>query len=208
MSDIRSVLGGCSRFSRCCYLISDSFGYEQSDCRVREFVSLENEKNSNYASHFSGLQGRMVPYGPIYRVDVKCSDGRGGGTFLVAVERANAFLVLASWLNVGDYVTGPMPRLTISVNAKREPALTRGAWIKLVGLYLNQTEVDKLDGGSHVARFYDVVPGRYIMFLFAADGLVCTKQVDLVKAPTDLNLLVSGQSCDVEGESSERIQQH
>jgi hypothetical protein len=195
------------KFSAVTITILDSFGHPQSGCRILEFAFLGDEKNNDYASHFDGLEGRMIPYGSSYRVNVKCSDERSGGTFLVAVERPNAFLVLASWLNIGDYVTGPIPRLTVSLKSKRETELASGAWIKLVGLYLDRTEVDRIDVGSHTARFYEVVPGKYFMLLFVADRLVCTKRFDLVKAPADLELSVSGQSCNVEKESSVQVPQ-
>lgn len=185
--------------------VLDSFGKPQSDCHLREFVLLDEGRGRDYLDHFTGTVGRDIPYGLTYRAHVKCADQRAGGTFLVSVGRSDEFLVLASWLNLGDYVTGPEARLTVAVRPTQETELTNGAWIKLVGAYVDRTEVDKINSESHTARFYHVVPGKYLMMLFIGDRVICTKQIEFVAASANLELTISGQSCNMASQTGVKL---
>jgi hypothetical protein len=186
------------------FLVFDSFGRPQSDCHILEFVSLDDERNPDYVAHFSGAVGRNIPYGSTYRVHAKCADERSGGTFLVTVNKSDTLLVLASWLNLGDYVTGPSPRLTIRIRSNNETKLAEKTWIKIVGVYVDRMEVARVSP-SGTAGFFDVVPGKYLMLLFG-DGLVCTKEIEFLKAPADLELSISAESCKVQSQSAVRAE--
>ena len=124
---------------------------------------------------------------------------------MVAVERPDQFLVLASWLSIGDYVTRPDPRLMISVKTDQE--LSSGAWIKLVGIYLDKYEIDRIEPSTRTARFYDLVPGRYFILLLTKGGVACAKQVDFLKAPAKLQLSLSRNACRVETDLSANVRE-
>jgi hypothetical protein len=188
------------KFATVTFRVLDSFGNAQSDCRLLEFVLLDDDRGTNYVSHFSGAFGRNIPYGSTYRTHVKCADERTGGTFLVSVNRPEVYLVLASWPNIGDYVTGPAPRLTIALKRGGRVDLTTGAWIKLVGTFVDRSEVDKFAADSGSARFFHIVPGQYLLLLFIGDKLACTKKIDFLDPPANLELSLNGQSCVVEGQ--------
>lgn len=182
--------------------VRDSFGHQESSCNLQEFVLLDEHKNIDYKERFDGLIGRNIPYGTTYRLHVKCADDRSGGSFLVSVSRPNQFIVLSSWRNIGDYVTRPVPRLAVLISADSARQLSPQAWVKLVGVYRDRNEIDRIDPQSHTASFYDVVPGRYLILLIDGEKLACTKQIDFLESPAHLELSLSKEGCKAESFSS------
>lgn len=172
----------------------DSFGGARQGCQVVEFVTLD-DLETDYKMRFEGLRAKNIPFGADYRTHIKCDDQRGSGPFFVTVNRSDQFIVLGSWLHRGDYVTGPSPRLTVSVAGTLDAGPSPKTWVKIVGVYLDHSETGKVDPESHSAMFYDLVPGRYLVLILSGKKLSCTKQVDFFGAHTGLDISISQKSC-------------
>jgi hypothetical protein len=182
-----------------------SFGEPITGCRVEDFQPSNKGDRSNYESRFRGLTGTGIPFGQ-YRVIVKCHRWGAVNPFLVSavwVERPNEFIVIAKWLKPypGDYNTGADPRLTVEVVGATR---TEHPWIRLVGEYSDETEVDQVGAESQSARFYNLNPGRFFLLLFADDKLVCNNQVDLLGPGAKVKLSVLPSGCIVEGLTAAR----
>lgn len=196
---------GTSKLSKVMLSAVDSFGGKRDSCQVSQFKRLDFPRGGDYSHRFSGLSGTDIPYGFKYEVYIRCDDKSVSGPFFMTVSRENKFEVLASWLNVGDYVTGPDPRLTVVVHSKQGSRLEGTLWIKVVGVFVNKIEVDRIDPQLQSAKFYEIVPGRYLLLLLSGGKVMCTQQIDFLDAPARLELSLSGESCSVERMSSMRI---
>jgi hypothetical protein len=184
--------------------VFDSFGVAQSGCHVLGFVSFNGDDHSDYKTRFGGLVGQNIPFGGNYRVDIRCADERAKGSFVVAVDRQDEFIVIGTWMHLGDYETGQTPRLTVTLgNSSSESS--SGSWIKIVGVYSGRQEVARLDTQSHSVRFYAIEPGRYLMLLVSRENLLCTRQLDILGAEAKMTVSVSGPSCKTGDLSSVRM---
>ncbi len=193
------------KFATVTLSVLSSLGQSQAGCHLLEFVLLDDGANADYKSRFDGLVGKNIPFGYSYRVSVKCTDPGAGGSFWIPVLRSDQFVVLSSWPHLGDYFTGDEPRLTVSVS-RHSGAQTLGqAWVKVIGVYVDGREVDKLDSQSGATRFYHLEPGRFLVLLLTGERVLCTKQIDVLGPEARLELSLSGQGCKAEGLSSVKV---
>jgi hypothetical protein len=181
----------------------DSFGNPQEGCRVVEFSSMDDDAKVDYSKSFDGLVGEKIPYGNRYKVFVKCLGEKSRVATVVSVGRPEEFIVLSEWLHLGDYVTHE--RISISVQSKSGKQLSNDVWVKLVGIYLDNSELDRIDPQSHSAKFYDIPPGRYIVLVMDGEKLACTKQIDFLEAGARLDISLMEHGCKVEEASSVRV---
>jgi len=108
---------------------------------------------------------------------------------------------------MGDWVTGPEPRLAISVDTNSEIHLSEQAWIKVVGVYVDSAEVGKINSQTHTADLYNVIPGTYLVVLLDADKIICTKAVEFsqeFQAHARMKVSVTASGCMVDGLGSMR----
>src|SRR5579864_6191134 len=175
-----------------------SFGEPIAACHVEGFLSFNEGDRTEYGSRFHGLTGTGIPFGKTYRAILRCRGEGVFGPFWVSVQRTHAFVVLGVWSRPGhgDYYTGAEPRLTVYVVGSPVPK-NQQQWIKIVGEYSDEQEVDEVSFDSHSARFYNFFPGRFLLLLVTADKLLCDKQVDLLGPGARLQLLVSRNGCTV-----------
>jgi len=175
-----------------------SFGEPIAACHVQGFLSFNDGDKTEYRARFHGLTGTGIPFGKTYRAILKCERERVLGPFWVSVQRTHAFVVLGVWSHPGhgDYYTGAEPRLTVYV-IDSPVSKTEQQWIRIVGEYSDEQEVDEVSVDSHSARFYNFFPGRFLLLLVTADKLLCDKQVDLLGPGARLQLLVSRNGCTV-----------
>jgi hypothetical protein len=167
---------------------------------VSEFLSTADPTAIDYSDKFEGLVGRKIPVMGIYRpfrLHVHCSDG-SSGPYFVSVSQAETFALVGGWAHLGDYVTGPEARLTISLASPLSEELSHVMWVKTVGVYLDTSETERIDPQSNSAAFYTVVPGRYILFILTGNRVICMKQVMLQGPHARLKLSISEQSCKVD----------
>ena len=189
--------------------VLDSFGHPRSDCRVWHLSSEAPFAKADYSGRFSKYVGENIPYG-YYTLFLKCDDGLTMGPKYLRVGRAQEFFVVGQWRNIGDWVTGPDPRLAISVETNAGVPLTDHAWVKIVGVYIDSAEVDKLNSETHMADFYEIVPGRYLVTLLDQDRIICTLPFEYL-AQLDgharMKLTVSTGGCKADGMDSIRVLQ-
>jgi len=186
--------------------VLDSFGHPRSDCHVTQFASDEPFKKADYKNKFDKYVGENVPYAA-YTLFLRCDDGKPLGPVYVDVSRPQEFVVIGEWRNMGDWVTGPDPRLAISVETDAETHLSDQAWVKVVGVYVDSAEVDELNPQTHVASFYKIVPGRYVVLLLDGNKIICAKPIEFAgefQAHAKMKLSVAAGSCKVDGLGSIR----
>jgi len=186
--------------------VLDSFGRPRSDCHVTRFFSDSPYEKAEYKNKFDKYAGEKIPYAA-YTLFLKCDDGKPLGPVYVDVSRPQEFVVIAEWRNMGDWVTGPDPRLAISVETDAETHLSERAWVKVVGVYVDSAEVGKVNPQTRVADFYRIVPGRYLVVLLDADKIICTKAVEFLQefqAHARMKVSVSAAGCKVDGLGSIR----
>jgi hypothetical protein len=186
--------------------VLDSFGHPRSDCHVVQFSSDEPFKKAEYKNKFRKYIGENIPYA-IYTLFLRCDDGRSLGPRYITVGRSQEFFVIGQWRNIGDWVTGPDPRLAIFVETDGETHLSSRTWIKIVGVYVDSAEVDEVNSQTHVASFYDIVPGRYLVILLDGDKIICTRPVEYLRefeSHAKMKLSVSVGGCKVDGLGSIR----
>jgi hypothetical protein len=186
--------------------VLDSFGRPRSDCHVTRFFSDAPFAKADYKNKFTKYVGEKIPYG-LYTLFMRCDDGEPLGPVYVDVSRPQEFVVIGEWRNMGDWVTGPEPRLAVSVETDPETHLSDHAWVKVVGVYVSSAEVDTISPQTHVATFYRIVPGRYLVVLLDDDKIVCTKAVEFLQefqADAKMKLSVSAAGCKVDGLGSIR----
>ena len=171
-----------------------SFGQPIAGCHVAGFLSFNEGDKTEYGGSFHGLTGTGIPFGKTYRAILSCQKVGVFGPFWVSVERTHQFIVLGVWSHRGDYYTGAEPRLTIYLAGNPVPS-TGQQWIKIVGEYSDDQEVDEVSADSHSARFYNFFPGRFLLLLLTADQTLCVKQVDLLGPGAKLQLQVSSNGC-------------
>jgi hypothetical protein len=186
--------------------VLDSFGHPRSDCHVTEFASDEPFKKAEYKNKFTSYVGENVPYA-VYTLFLRCDDGKPLGPVYVDVNRPQEFVVIGRWRNMGDWVTGLDPRLAISVETDAETHLSDQAWVKIVGVYVDSAEVDRLNPRTHEASFYKIVPGRYLVLLLDGNKIICTRPIEFAgefQAHAKMKLSVAAGSCKVDGLGSVR----
>lgn len=193
-----SISGQPRRSATVTLSLFSSFGEPIAACHVEGFLSFNEGDKTEYRSRFHGLTGTGIPFGKTYRAILRCEQGGILGPFWISVQRTHAFVVLGVWSHPGhgDYYTGAEPRLTVYVAGSPVPK-TEQQWIKIVGEYSDEHEVDDVSVDSHSARFYNFFPGRFLLLLVAADKLLCDKQVDLLGPGARLQLSVSPSGCTV-----------
>lgn len=98
-------------------------------------------------------------------------------------------------MNVGDYETGPAPRLTISINTSSRVRLADNSWIKLVGMYVDSSEIDRIEARNRSASFYEIVPGRYVLLVLEGEKLACARPIEIVELPARIELSLSANEC-------------
>ena len=160
--------------------ILDSYGHQRPGCHVTKFRRKKTQGGADYQGSFSGLVGSKIPsgFGLTYDVLVYCTDGSHASNPFVAVTRSEEFIVLVGWVPDGDYVTGPDPRLKIKVDADSAANIADHAWIKAVGVYMDDSEVAQIDSQSHSAGLFSIVPGRYLILLLNGEKVICTQQIN------------------------------
>ena len=186
--------------------VLDSFGGPRSDCHVTRFSSDTPFEKAEYKNNFAKYVGQKIPYA-VYTLFLRCDDGKPIGPVYVDVSRPREFIVIGEWGNMGDWVTGPDPRLAVSVETAAGTHLSDRAWIKAVGVYVDSAEVDELNPQTHLAGFYRIVPGRYIVILLDDDKIVCTKAVEFLQEfqpHAKMKMSVSAAGCKVDGLGSTR----
>jgi hypothetical protein len=186
--------------------VLDSFGHARSDCHVTQFASEEPFKNAEYKNNFKKYSGENIPYA-VYTLFLRCDDGKPLGPIYVDLSRPQEFVVVGRWRNMGDWVTGPDPRLAVSVETDAETHLSDRAWVKVVGVYVDSAEVDEVNPQTHVAGFYKIVPGRYLVILLDSDRVICTKAVEFLQElqpHAKMKVSVSASGCKVDGLGSIR----
>ncbi len=186
--------------------VLDSFGRPRSDCHVTRFFSDAPYEKAEYKNKFAKYVGEKIPYAA-YTLFLRCDDGKPLGPVYVDVSRPQEFVVIGRWRNIGDWVTGPDPRLSVGVETDSETHLSDRAWVKVVGVYVDSAEVDEVNPHTHLAGFYRIVPGRYIVVLLDGDKIVCTKAVEFLQEfqpHAKMKMSVSAAGCKVDGLGSTR----
>lgn len=189
--------------------VLDSFGHQRPDCHVWHLSSDAPFAKADYSSRFSKYIGEKIPYG-YYTLLLKCDDRLTMGPKYLSVAHPQEFFVVAQWRNIGDWVTGLDARLAISVETNAGVTLTDRAWVKIVGVYVDSAEVAKLNSESHIAAFYEIVPGRYLVTLLDEDRIICTLPFEYLwelDAHGRMKLTVSTGGCEAEGMHSIRVLQ-
>ena len=182
--------------------VLDSFGHPRLDCHVVQFSSDAPFKKAEYKNRFSKYVGTNIPYAFAYTLLLRCDDGQTLGPKYITVGRPKEFFVIGRWQHFGDWVTGPEPRLAISVKTDAETKLSGQAWVRVVGVYVDSVEVDEVDPQTHMASFYEIVPGRYLVMILDGDKVVCTAPVEYSAEPEShakITLSVSLGGCQVGG---------
>ncbi len=186
--------------------VLDSFGHPRSDCHVTRFFSEAPHKKADYKNNFARYVGEKIPYAG-YTLFLRCDDEKPLGPIYVDVSRLQQFVVIGGWRNMGDWVTGPDPRLSVSVETDAGSRISDRAWVKVVGVYVDSAEVDEVNPQTHLAGFYKIVPGRYIVILLDDDKIVCTKTVEFLQEfqpHAKMKMSVSADGCKVDGLGSTR----
>jgi len=182
-----------TRFASVRISVFDSFGQELRDCsvlyfieglHVTEFGTVNSDERWDHAAQFSGLSGRGIPFG-IYRLTTTCGDDDFRGSEWVQVRAPEVEVMLAFWPHKGDYQTGSDPRLTVSYGGG-----TRGGalWAKAVGVFVDRAETVRLDPSTGKARFFSLLPARYLVLILEEGRLRCASQVDLLDTPAALEV--------------------
>jgi hypothetical protein len=182
--------------------VLDSFGHPRLDCHVVQFSSDAPFKKAEYKNRFSKYVGTNIPYAFVYTLLLRCHDGQTLGPKYITVGRPKEFFVIGQWQHFGDWVTGPDPRLAISVETDAETKLSGQAWVKVVGVYVDSVEVDEVDAQTHMASFYEIVPGRYLVMILDGDKIICTAPVEYSAEPEShakIKLSVSLGGCQIGG---------
>ena len=189
--------------------VLDSYGQQRFACRVVSFRQQKPEGNAEYRDSFDGLVGSKIPFafGISYSVLVDCADGSRASYPFVYVTHSEELLVLVSWTPRGDYVTGPEPRLAVSVNVDSRMRLTDQTWIKAVGVYTNDWEVAQVDPRRFQAGLFSIVPGRYLVLLLDGEKLICTQQIRFLREHAHLALSLSTEGCKAQGDSLLKVVQ-
>ncbi len=186
--------------------VLDSFGRPRSDCHVTQFSSAYPYQKAEYKNKFANYIAQEIPYA-IYTLFMRCDDGKPLGRVYVNVSRPQQLVVIGEWRNIGDWVTGPDPRLAISVETDAEVHLSEQAWVKVVGVYVDDSEVSKINPQTHTADFYNLVSGRYLVVLLDADKIICTKAVGFsqeFQSHAKMKMSVTATGCTVDGLGSIR----
>lgn len=173
----------------------DSYGAAVPGCKVQGFMSFNEGDKTDYERNFEKLVGKNIPLGKTYRVILNCDDGSRPGPFWVSVSRADQFLLLSSWKHQEDYYTGTSPRLTVSISGNSFSAKANQTWVKVVGLYTKQLEVDAVDPALRSARFYNIQPGKFLVVVLTAGAVECVEPIKILGPNAKVKLLLSDQGC-------------
>ena len=181
--------------------VLDSFGRPRSDCHVTRFFSDAPYDKAEHKNKFDKYVGQKIPFAA-YTLFLGCDDGEHLGPVYVDVSRPQEFVVVGRWRHMGDWVTGSEPRLAVSVETDAEAHLSDQAWVKVVGVYVDSAEVDKINPQTHTADFYAIFPGRYLVLLLDGDKIICTRAVEFLpefQSHTKMKVSVSSAGCKVDG---------
>jgi hypothetical protein len=186
--------------------VLDSFGRPRLDCHVTQFSSHAPYEKAEFRARFAKYVAEKIPYAT-YKLSLRCDDGTPLGPAYVVVSRPQVFVVIGEWRNMGDWVTGPAPRLSVRVDTEAGTHLSDRAWVKVVGVYVDSAEVDRINPQTNAAGFYSIVPGRYLVMVLDDDKIVCAKAVEFLEefqAHAEMKLSVSAAGCKADGLGSTR----
>jgi len=148
-----------------------------------------------------GKAFRTIPY----TVTVRCAGGYRGSKRAL-IHHPESSVVVTVTRHRGDHYTGESPRLAITFETPDVPKrkAEKQRWVTLAGLFLDYRESSQIDARDQLARFYDVIPGRYLLQVIEPQRLICTRQIDFLEAGA--SLLLSGDgSCTVRSAKSARV---
>ena len=183
----------------------DEFGRPWVGCHITEFSYSQGETHLDLRTHFDGMVGRNIPLSDdYYAVRLSCPGALSDGPFYVSVRHTHEFVVISAWNHKGDYHTGLGPRLTVHV-AQRSAERGDETWVKITGVYLDFHETDGVHRDSHEARFYQIVPGRYLVLLLTGSKVACTKGIDFLEAGAQLELAASPNGCTAKAIKSVKV---
>jgi hypothetical protein len=174
---------------------TDSFGSAAPGCKILGFKSFNEGDQREYVGHFGdSMVGKDIPFGRSYRVLLTCG-GRNLGPFWVSVSRSDQFLALSAWMHGGDYETGALPRLTVTVSPDSFKSVNGTMWIKVVALYARDQEVDLVDPSSRSARFYEIEPGSLLVLALTENRTLCVQPLKIQGPHANVTLTWSGPDC-------------
>lgn len=186
--------------------VVDSYGHTRPGCRVIQFQSSDPYDKTDYHGSFSGLSAARIPIGTAYSALLRCADGSVASYPSVSITHAKEYLVIVSWIPDEDYVTGPAPRLTVSVSSVEARKLPDDLWIKSFGVYLNDAEVAPVDIKDHKVGLFSIVPGTYLIALFEGERIACMKQINFLGPHAKLALRLSADGgCSAEVDSQAEL---
>lgn len=169
---------------------ANSYGRALESCRVRMFASLGGPERVDFASSFKGLVSTEIPYGE-YTAYLACAGDTGAGS-TVRVDRPDQLLVISSHRHIADYYPGLEPRFKITL---RNPPAHTTVWAKLVGVYLNDVDIEPFRGPTHTAFFIQPQPGRYMLMILAPNRLICTTDLITKAQSGSVDLRIEGDRC-------------
>lgn len=155
-----------------------AFGEASRGCKVSHFRSSVNPSgrvSADYADHFVGMLGRGLPLGN-YDAEVMCIDRKIERPVLISQEQAFAVVSASERRLIGDHTK---PQLTVRLEGATKA--DESMWMRLIGLYNNETYSDQFVGKPRVARVTVPEPGSYLVTIMASTGPVCIREIDLVE---------------------------
>ena len=161
-------------------------------CSVRSFLPVGHEKPKDLASRFSGLDGNNIPFGK-YIVVVRCSNGTNASA-LVQVDRPRKFAIVTPSL-MADYRPDALPQFLVRIQPR--PEGPRMLWAKLIGVYLNELDVEPFSAESGTAAFISIQPGRYILLLLGVDGKFCSVGLSITRPSGSVTFHQRAGACEL-----------
>ena len=188
-----SLVTAFAQTARVTLLPVESNGGALAGCRVGLFLSLGDSDQQDLSPEFTGLQAASVPYGR-YVAAVRCARNAGASS-TIRVDRPVQFFVVSS-RHVADYAPGRTPRFTVRL-LQRPPGASI-LWAKLVGVYLNEVDIEPVVAEGAAASFANPQPGRYVLLILSPDRLICRAEI-VIQSPAGSIALRSGDNgCAVE----------
>lgn len=173
----------------------DPFGNANTGCRVLEFTehSLNSETPvANPVDHyrrFVKLRATGIEPG-LYDLTLRCDKGYRRHMDVWAV-RDETLVVVQTTNHIGDNNFGGKPRLTVKI----EPPVS-GSWVRAGSPYEGMTETAPVDPKTGGADFYNIMTGKYVIFLLAPGRIVCMYVYDHAIQGETVTLTSDG-SCSV-----------
>lgn len=182
------------------FVVLDSFGTQQPDCQVANFVlgkdwTLPRVDSTDFKANFHNMLGRNIPLSPGYTARITCGEYRT--QVPVWVNDTEQLVVVSFWPHLGDYVTGLSPRLSIRIRTRGEASAfdSSNSWVQVLGLYIDYRNVGRIDQTSAEAHFYDLVPGSYLLTVETKDGTSCRQPLDITGSHAKVALEISKDAC-------------